>query len=508
MDMEIIMLPDEYWYGLCVDHGGEFPLSADTTFHWHATTQFSGNQESPFLVSNMGRYVWSESPYDVDAAAGILTLSNAADDLTLHDGFGTLRGAYLDAYNRYFRKTAGTGVLPPRDFFVKPQYNTWAELIYDQTSERILSYARAILENGLPAGIIMIDDGWMRYYGSREFNPNTIPNPGSLVRTLHDMGFTVMLWICPFISPDSVEFRDLEAKQYLVRDRDGCTAIRRWWNGYSAVIDLSNPDAYRWFYDNMRFLQTEYGFDGFKMDAGDVQYYRDDDQTFGNVTAHDQCELWNKLGAQFPYNEFRASYKCAGLPLVERLCDKPHHWSALGKLLTDILTQGILGLPYGCPDMIGGGSFTDFLPGAPSLTPDLFVRYAQCAALMPMMQYSAGPWRVLDAEHAKYCLNAGKLHLQYADTILALAENAAATGEPIVRYLEYVFPHEGLAVVKDQFMLGDAILVCPVITEGATKRDVILPRGTWRYVDGTLYEGGVSVTVDADIDILPYFIKA
>ena len=80
------MLPDEYWYGLCVDKGGDFPLSADSAFHWHATTQYSGNQESPFLVSNLGRYLWSETPYDVDAENGVLSITNGADDLALHEG--------------------------------------------------------------------------------------------------------------------------------------------------------------------------------------------------------------------------------------------------------------------------------------------------------------------------------------------------------------------------------------------------------------------------------------
>ncbi|MBQ7313867.1 MAG: glycoside hydrolase, partial [Clostridia bacterium] len=168
-----------------------------------------------------------------------------------------------------------------------------------------------------------------------------------------------------------------------------------WWNGFSCVVDMSNPDAAKWFRDMLDYLMTEYGVDGFKFDAGDVQYYRNDDVNYGGVTAHEQCELWAKLGLEYPLNEYRACYKCAGLPLVQRLCDKAHQWGAVAKLLPDILTQGILGFPYGCPDMIGGGSFTDFLPGAPSLKPELFARYAQCAALMPMMQYSAAPWRVL-----------------------------------------------------------------------------------------------------------------
>ena len=250
---------------------------------------------------------------------------------------------------------------------------------------------------------------------------------------------------------------------------------------------------------------TEYGVDGFKFDAGDVQYYRNDDINYGGVTAHEQCELWAKLGLEYPLNEYRACYKCAGLPLVQRLCDKAHQWGAVAKLLPDILTQGILGFPYGCPDMIGGGSFTDFLPGAPSLKPELFARYAQCAALMPMMQYSAAPWRVLPKEYADICVEAGKIHLNYADYILELARNASVTNEPILRYMEYEFPGEGMETVTDQFMVGSKLLAAPVIEEGAVTRDVRLPEGQWKYVDGVIYDGGRTVTVDAPVTVLPYF---
>jgi alpha-glucosidase (family GH31 glycosyl hydrolase) len=179
----------------------------------------------------------------------------------------------------------------------------------------------------------------------------------------------------------------------------------------------------------------------------------------------------------------------------------------VARLVPDALAQGLLGFAFGCPDMIGGGSFVDFLPGAPSLDQDLFVRYAQTAALMPMMQYSAAPWRVLDADHARLCREAGDVHLHYADMIIALAKEAAVTGEPIIRYMEYVFPHEGFADVTDQFMIGDTVLCAPVTEQGAITRTVVLPRGSWRYCDGTVYEGGCTLTVPAPINVLPVFEK-
>ena len=157
--------------------------------------------------------------------------------------------------------------------------------------------------------------------------------------------------------------------------------------------------------------------------------------------------------------------------------------------------------------MIGGGSFRDFLPGAPSLKPELFARYAQVAALMPMMQYSAAPWRVLDEAHAELCRAAGRLHLKYAQKIIDLARHSSRTGEPIMRYMEYVFPGNGFEAVTDQFMLGDDMLVAPATSDGQRIRQVILPCGQWEYVDGTVYDGGCTVQVPAPVDVLPYFIK-
>lgn len=60
-----------------------------------------------------------------------------------------------------------------------------------------------------------------------------------------------------------------------------------------------------------------------------------------------------------------------------------------------------------------------------------------------------------------------------------------------------------------EYLLGENILVAPVIVENATSRDVYLPRGTW--VDGnngTTYVGPITLTnYPAPIEVLPYFIR-
>ena len=187
-----------------------------------------------------------------------------------------------------------------------------------------------------------------------------------------------------------------------------------------------------------------------------------------------------------------------------RLHDKDHSWEALGRLIPDMLAAGFVGCPFICPDMIGGGSWTAFLPGS-SFEPEIFIRSAQIHALCPMMQISASPWRVLSAEHQEIFLKTVALRQRFAPQFVKLAKESAQTGEPMMRNLEYVFPGKGYAGILDEFLMGDDLLVAPVVEKGATQRKVVLPPGTWRADDGSVFAGPATVDVAAPLDRLPYF---
>ena len=142
----------------------------------------------------------------------------------------------------------------------------------------------------------MIDDNWSEYYGGWRFNREAFPDPKAMIEELHSMGFRVMLWICPFITPDRAEFRELRGKGCLVHERNKHGVIKPkmvdWWNGFSAVLDFSNPEAERWLRNELQKLMDEYGVDGFKLDAGDAMFYGEDDITFAPITPNGQCEAW------------------------------------------------------------------------------------------------------------------------------------------------------------------------------------------------------------------------
>jgi alpha-glucosidase len=53
---------------------------------------------------------------------------------------------------------------------------------------------------------------WTKHWGNFEFDPSSFPNPKEMVDELHAKGFKVMVWVSPFISPDSKEFKHLAKK--------------------------------------------------------------------------------------------------------------------------------------------------------------------------------------------------------------------------------------------------------------------------------------------------------
>ena len=185
---------------------------------------------------------------------------------------------------------------------------------------------------------------------------------------------------------------------------------------------------------------------------------------------------------------------------------KAHNWEDLQKLIPDQMSQSVMGYTYTCPDLIGGGEYQSFLQ-ASTIDQELVVRSAQIHALMPMMQFSVAPWRVLSTENQEICLKMAKLHEKMGPMILELAKQASKTGEPIVKPMAFAFPESGFETIKDQFMLGDDILVAPVVEKGARSRTVVIPQGNWKSDEGKLIEGGKTIEINVPLERLPYFTK-
>lgn len=503
-DTKVSSLPGEKWWGGMVGLGAVMPFQGNSRL-FNLATENMNNQNVPLMVSSAGRYIWSNRPFSFQIKEGELNFQSEHEEIKPIEAGKTLRDAYLAAMKMHFPPS---GKIPDPLFFSMPQYNTWIELMYNQNQEDILRYADNILTHDFPVGVFMVDDNWQKHYGNFEFKPERFPDPKGMIDRLHQQGFRIMLWICPFVSPDSPEFRELSKKGYLIKRKGTNTpAIIRWRNGYSASYDLSNPAAAQHFKKQLHTLQNEYGIDGFKLDAGDISHYIDATLEYydKDATSVDMCQYWAKIGLDFPFNEYRAGWKMGGQPLVQRLGDKDYSWKAVQLLIPDMLAAGLLGYAFTCPDMIGGGQFGSFLGVDQSkLDQELIVRSCQIHALMPMMQFSVAPWRILNEENLFICRQYAHLHEQMGEYILRLANNSAKNGEPIVQHMEYAFPHQGFVDCKDQFMLGDKYMVAPIVNKGS-KRSIKLPKGIWKDDLGKRLKGPSVIEQEVPIHRLPYF---
>jgi len=491
---------DTFWWFGVINHGHLMPLNEDYKVNLYGNIY--GNQAQPLLLSNQGDVIWSDQPPRFEFNREQLIIE--ADGIIYHDKPGnTLREAYSFASINYFPPS---GKIPDADLFRQPQYNTWIELMYDQNQADILQYAHSVIENGFPPGVLMIDDNWQEDYGKWDFHPGRFINAHMMIDSLHQMGFKVMLWICPFISADSDVYRQLNYEGLLLRDSTSHSAIVRWWNGASALLDFSNPKAVEWFGKQLAALVTHYQIDGFKLDGGDPEYYRNV-RAFKDISPNQHTELFGIFGLKYPLNEYRAMWKRGGQPLAQRLRDKQHNWEDLKKLIPHIILQGLCGYPFSCPDMIGGGEFSSFL-NLKTIDQELIVRSAQAHALMPMMQFSVAPWRVLNQDNLKAVKEAIHIREKFVDYILEQAHVSAQTNEPLVRSLEYEFPHQGYQDIQDQFLLGQNLMVAPVLEKGKSTKQVHIPPGLWKDSKGKLYPGPEEIEIDITISSLPYFEKS
>lgn len=486
--MRTEFLKDEYWYGGAAHFGAKMPVSEDSDI---LIDLISGegikDQFSPLFVSNKGRYIRSDRPFEIRFNNGIIETSA---EVELSSGHENLKGALAAAAQKSFVRDAG---VPDSIFFKAPQYNTWIELMYNQNQKQILEYAHKLIAEGMKPGVFMIDEGWAPDYGDFDFCARKFSDPKAMVDELHSMGFKVMLWVTPFVSPDSDCFRKLRHTDLLIKDNDGKFALREWWNGFSTVLDLSSPEACSWLNEKLRCLMKKYGVDGFKFDAGGSYLYRADDLTYKRQEPPEHTKSFDEFCAHYHFNELRCVWNSGGEPIVCRLQDKKPSWTdeeGLRSIIPNMLMQGLLGYFYGCPDMIGGGTYGQFADSGFKIDEEMYIRWLETSMLCPMIQFSVSPKRVLSENSMRIVMKLLKLRERFTDYILELAENASKNSQPIMRLMEYEFPDEGFEEEMSQFMLGEKFLAAPITEQGKTERKLRLPKGKWRDLSGNTFDGG------------------
>jgi myogenesis-regulating glycosidase len=387
---------------------------------------------------------------------------------------------------RVLEETPGGRPLPPEHLLRDPIWTTWAKYKDAVTQEDVLAFAGEIARRDLPRSVMEIDDRWSVKYGDLEFDAAKFPDPAAMTATLHELGFLATLWIIPFANTDSAAVTSPETRDFFVKDMHGKVGEFDWWQPTRvAALDVTNPAACEWFISRLQRLQSCYDIDGFKFDAGEPSFLPRNAVTHTSLSCpSDYTRAWiNNVAGHFPVSEARAGVPGtqSAAPLL-RMFDRFSTWgddNGLASVITALLTASILGYPLVLPDMIGGNAYDDEVPDA-----ELMIRWAQASAAMPALQFSIPAW---DLGESAAALTAASLRWRasvFWPAIAAGLPAATAHFTPITRPMWWAAPRDAAALATaDQFMVGDDLVVAPVVVAGARARErVYLPPGLWERV--------------------------
>lgn len=405
---------------------------------------------------------------------------------------------------------------PPIELLRDPIWTTWAQYGVDVDQQKVLEYASNVVSRDLPRSVLEIDDRWSPKYGDLEFDLDKFPRPLEMVERLHELGFKVTLWVTPFAAMDSKAIADEQTRVHFMSDENGQTSSFEWWQPTNvAGLNVADDAACEWFVSRLQRLCDEFKIDGFKFDAGESCFVPPDSAYARDCRAPaEYTRQWiNKVASHFDVSEVRSSaQRCQEKAPMVRMLDLYSTWTldnGLASVLSTTLTSGLLGFPFVLPDMIGGNAYANVSPDA-----ELMIRWAQLNAGLPSMQFSIAPW-----SFDKRCDELCRLALRWRSDVFWPRINraigdACESYTPIVRPMWWVDQSPAMAEIYDQYLVGDDLVVAPIIEQGGVERTVTLPAGLWRRVqlrdveaqhDKSVIRGGVETRVSAELDDMPVF---
>jgi alpha-glucosidase (family GH31 glycosyl hydrolase) len=348
-----------------------------------------------------------------------------------------------------------------------------------------------------------------------------------IIRELHARHIHVLAYVRPFITPGSQPDRD----HLTIRTANGQTFTTTGTLGqHAALLDFTNPAAVRFWKRELAKI-FDLGFDGFHADFGEEvlfgMHFADGEtgSTMHNrypilymrasraaITAYEHThpgrQLWFFNRAGYSGSPGSAAYESGSIP-GDEVTDFGQG-AGLASLAPDMLNRAVGGA-YGFATDIGG--YYDYT--TPPTTKELLLRWAEWSALSPIFRlHGSGragthtPWSY-DRQTITTYKALSRLHQRAAPLVMRLWQEADRTGIPPTRPLWLAFPGDRRAADQEQeWMLGDDVLVAPVVTKGAVSRSVYFPAGCWRDpVSGRRYGAHRSQTVSAPVAHLPYFFR-
>ena len=368
------------------------------------------------------------------------------------------------------------------------------------------------------------------------------PNPQEMIEKLHKAGLHLVLWQVPVYKQqgddeirnhqNDLDREDAVKHSLCIHNLDG-TPYKipegHWFPG-SMIPDFTNPETCRTWFGKRQYL-LDMGVDGFKTDGGEfvctdeVSFY---DGSTGKESRNCYPQQYTKAYTKF-LGDNHVLFSRAGYMGQHTT---PCHWGGDQQSTNDelrhVLSAGLSAALSGI--LFWGFDLAGFAGPLPTL--DLYRRATMLACFTPIMQWHSepdggqfkelmpggegnnerSPWNMAAVYNSPEFVTEMRfwhwLRMNLQPYLMATAFRCAAEKVPMMRPLVYEWPRDKAArQVEDEFLLGDAILVAPLLEENQTAREVYLPEGEWyAFFTGKCYHGCQTISTTADMKF-PVFIR-
>jgi alpha-D-xyloside xylohydrolase len=485
--------------------------------------QDNSNISIPLMVSSKGYAIYwnneSRSRFNNRFANYLYISSEVADAVDYYFFYGPEFDTIIAGYREL------TGQAP---LFGKWAYGFWQCKNRYRSQDEILGVAKKYRELHVPADDIVQDWFWWNRKGEFVFNKN-YPDPKGMVDQLHAENFHLMISIWPFFEPGSANYDYMQKQGWFVDKFK--YAKPPYHTDAMAVYDATNPDARKFYWEQINKSLFSIGIDAWWMDttepetegqeenilldhklaAGSGNRYVNDYPLLdtgavyeGQRSASDQKRVFILSRSAFSGSQRNSVTAWSG--------DINSDWLSFRRQIPAGLNFAVSGIPYWTTD-IGGFVFGN--PTDPAFR-ELFIRWFQWGTFNPILRVhgTRNPdenelWSY-GADAQKILVDFDRLRYRMLPYIYSLAWKTTSESYTPMRPLVMDFRTDARALdIGDQFMYGPAFLVSPITEPGATSRRLYLPEAKWYdFWSGETVTGPKTIDAAAPIDHLPLYVRA
>lgn len=417
-----------------------------------------------------------------------------------------------------------TGTVPlPQRWTLGYHQSRWGYM----SEADIRRIADGMRENKIPCDAVHMDIDYMENYKVFTVNQERFPDMKGLMDDMHDMGMHLVTIMDPGVKIEkgySIYDEGVE-KGYFAKNTDGSVYENAVWPGPAVFPDFGQEKVREWWGENYRTLMDA-GVDGIWTDMNEpasfngelppeVVFYDEDRKSchgeMHNVYGHNMARATyrglKKITGKRPFVITRACYSGTQKYAIGWTGDNHSIWAHLQMAIPQLCNLGLSGMPFVGTDI--GGFSSD-------ATKELMCRWIELGSFSPFCRnHSAAGTRVqepwtFDEETMEIYRKYLGFRYELLPYFYDLFREQELTGIPVMRPLVLQYENDAETHnMNGEFMVGDSLLIAPVVEQGATQKMVYLPEGKWYdYWSGELLEGKRYIIRPAALDVCPVYVKA